>query len=168
MRNGSGAQTNQNDWERNLRAKHEEIRKAMRAAAPEAALVARDAVRSRIPPGASKSAGMPNVFPGYAATGRMRDSIVTMPVVERGDSISVRVGLDSGASNLDRIKFAVHEHGAVITAKNGGVLRFKVNGRWVSTKKVTIKPKRFFASGMGEATPAIEQIIKRRLAESNK
>ena len=47
----------------------------------------------------------------------------------------------------------IHEQGGVIRAHNAPFLVFKVNGRWVRTKQVTIRPKRYWRDGGKHGCP---------------
>lgn len=102
-------------------------------------------IQRNIPPGASSLPGMPNQFPGYAATGRMKSQFRRTPVIAQGNTIRAGVQAEPSTPLMRRI-MAVHERGAVITPRRAPFLVFRVGGRWVRTKRVFIRPKRYFAS----------------------
>ena len=117
---------------------------------------ARDEIRDRLPPGGSKS-----VFPGYAATGRLRNAIVSESVQYDGQRYRARVGLSRGASPLLRTIASVHERGAVIRPRNQGYLTFQVQGRWVRTTQVRIRAKHYFSDGWVAASRRIPGLLTR-------
>ena len=102
-------------------------------------------VRGNIPPGASPLPGMPNHFPGYAATGRMKSQFRRTPAIRQGDTVRAVVRAEPSTPLMARI-MVVHERGAVIVPRRAPFLVFKIQGRWVRTKRVRIRPKRYFAS----------------------
>lgn len=102
-------------------------------------------VRRNIPPGASPLPGMPHHFPGYAARGALKSMFQRTPVVQQGDRVSARVGGYPRTPLYGRI-MVVHERGAVIVPRRAPFLVFKIQGRWIRTRRVYIRPKRYFAS----------------------
>ncbi|WP_427340610.1 phage virion morphogenesis protein [Caloranaerobacter sp. DY30410] len=58
----------------------------------------------------------------------------------------------------------IHQYGGEIRAKNKKVLRFKVNGRWISKKKVKI-PKREFLGISNSDLIEIKEIIEEKIRE---
>ena len=127
---------------------------------------ARDAIRSRIPPSASTSVGMPYPFPGYAATGVLRESIISTDANDSPpETPTVAVGLSPSAGRLEQIKAHVHEFGAVIYPKNAKALRFEIKGEVIYAKRVQIKEKMFFRSGWVEFAQNAPEIMSRFLAE---
>lgn len=102
-------------------------------------------IRRNIPPGATPSPGMPNRFPGYAATGRLKSQFVRTPVVVTGNTVRSTVKA-APRSPLYRKIMMVHERGATIRARSKPYLVFQINGQWVRTKQVRIRPKYYFRS----------------------
>ena len=60
---------------------------------------------------------------------------------------------------------AVQEFGARIQARRAQYLKFKVEGRWVQVKRVTIPARPFLRPGAEAAALALEQEITRALME---
>jgi hypothetical protein len=153
-------------WRANLVQEQERIRYATRAAVPAVGRGVRDLMRERIPPGATRSLGMPNVFPGYAATGHMKTTIVAGPVEERARGVyAVRVGMARGARKLDFIKAHVHERGMHIYPRRAKMLRFVINGEVIFARHVYIRPKRWASSAWDEATQLAPQMLHTRFLE---
>lgn len=143
-------------WANNIRRVATNQRGIISGAAELLAETARDEIRDHLPPGGSRS-----VFPGYAATGRLRDSIVSEPVRYDGSRFRARVGLARNVSPLLRTIASVHERGAVIRPRRAPALVFQVQGRWVRTSQVTIRPKRYFTQGWAAASRRIPGILTR-------
>lgn len=153
------ARNNLRQWQQALRKAQSDRQQIMRQMTPAVAVATRDAIRRRIPPGASSTSGMSNRFPGYAATGALKNAIVAGPVQVMGNSFRSYVGLARNARKLERIKFGVHEYGAVIKARNKPNLVFKVGDKWIAVPQVRIKAKRFFRSGWDEARRRFPEIV---------
>jgi len=143
-------------WAGNVRKVMTNQRGVVSGATELVAEMARDEIRDRLPPGGSKS-----VFPGYAATGRLRNSIVAEPVRYDGLRYRSRVGLDRGASAHTRLIAGVHERGAIIRPRRAPALVFQINGRWVRTQQVRIRAKHYFAQGWAAATRRTPALLTR-------
>lgn len=152
-------------WIADMYEQRDGVRGAVRRAAPAVARYVRDTVRKRIPPGNTSTSGMSNRFPGYAATGRLKNSIVASPVQESaGRRSNIRVGVAAGASRLDHIKLHVHEYGKVIRPRRAPYLVFRnEEGRLVFARRVRIRAKRFFRSGWDEAQRNYVRILTQEL-----
>jgi len=75
-------------------------------------------------------------------TGRLRNSLRALGVQSKGFRV------------VTRVKYAaLHNYGGTVTAKKAPYLRFKVAGRWVSKKSVTI-PRRQFIPDTGKTPQA--------------
>jgi hypothetical protein len=143
-------------WANNVRKVATNQRGVISGAAELLAETARDEIRDRLPPGGSKS-----VFPGYAATGRLRNAIVSEPVRYDGQRYRARVGLDRGASALTRTIASVHERGATIRPRRAPALVFQVQGRWVRTQQVRSRAKHYFSQGWAAASRRIPGLLTR-------
>jgi hypothetical protein len=143
-------------WASNVRKVATNQRGVISGAAELLAETARDEIRDRLPPGGSKS-----VFPGYAATGHLRRSIVSEPVRYDGHRFRARVGLDRNASTLLRRIASVHERGAIIRPRRAPALVFQVQGRWVRTQQVRIRAKHYFSQGWAAASRRIPALLTR-------
>lgn len=75
------------------------------------------------------------------------------PLLDTGrlrNSLHVRTLANKGFRVVTAVKYAaLHNYGGTVTAKKAPVLRFKVAGRWVSKKSVTI-PRRQFIPDKGK------------------
>ena len=155
---------NYEQWKKEIELMGSVTAQTIRDVLPEAGIFARDAIRQRIPPGASGGA-----FPGYAARGDLKNAITVSRVYGDANSPRVSVGLASGASDRIRMIAFVHEYGMTIYARRAKYMRFQVQGHWVRTKQVTITPKHFFEEGWAEAASAfpglIDGAIRRRWAQ---
>lgn len=153
-------------WRKNVLFTQENINGAVREVMPAVGRYTRDTIRKRIPPGNTSTSGMSNPFPGYAATGRMRTTIVSGPIIDLGGGkYRIRVGIAANARVLDRIKIFVHEYGMVIRPRRASVLRFQVRGETVFAKKVRIRAKRFMRSGFYEAQINYPRIVEQEMAK---
>ena len=124
-------------------------------------------VKKRIPPDNVTTSGMSGHFPGYAATGDLKNSF-TVSVDQTGnETLRAYVGLSENAGELERIKAFVHEYGAIIRPRRASHLVFQVQGHWVATKEVHIRAKGYFRAGMdetkGNATEIAGEAIKSRI-----
>lgn len=148
-------------WRRELDNQRVGFRDVARAATPAVARFARDNIIKRIPPDNTSTSGMTNPFPGYAATGALKSSIVAGPVQARGtDSWTAYVGVAVNANRLEKIKAFVHEYGMIIYPRHAKFLRFEIPGVGVVyAKKVRIRAKRFFRSGWYEAQQRFPEIL---------
>ncbi|HNT76019.1 MAG TPA: hypothetical protein PKH77_13470 [Anaerolineae bacterium] len=143
-----------NDWKTALFRMRGQIGEVTKKTVRDASLMARDAIRKRIPPAAEMS-----LFPGYAATGRMKSMIVGSNVRVVGGEYVARVGISQSAPRLEIQKIYVHEYGMIIRAKNGPYLVFQVQGRWVKVPFVTISAKRFVHHGWEDAQSRFPQLV---------
>lgn len=146
-------------YRRALREAGADTQKVIRQALPMIARDVRDTIRKRIPPGSSSGSGMSSRFPGYAATGALKNSIAAGPVRGTKTNFSCSVGLAANANRLTQIKARVHEYGMVIHARNAPRLVFQVQGRWVAVPRVRIRAKRFFRSGWAEAQRKFPELL---------
>lgn len=119
-------------------------------------------VRQNIPPGAAPLPGMPNTFPGYAATGRMKSSFVRTPVARIGNTWRSTVTAAPRSPLAARI-MAVHERGAVIVPRRAPALVFQIQGRWIRTQRVFIRPKRYFAAAYLQLRREAPQAVRFQL-----
>jgi len=166
MPTDNGSFKNYSQWRQALQREKDRVRYAARASMPAVGRSVRDLMRARIPPDTSNTTGMPYVFPGYAATGRMKNTIVAGPVEERGDGVyAVRVGLMRGARKIDYIKAHVHERGAHIYPVRAKSLRFVINGEVIFAQHVWIRPKRWASSAWDEAIVRTPEILRQRFME---
>lgn len=149
------------DWQQAFSRVRTNIREGNKKAVEEAAAYARDRIQMRIPPGATNSS-----FPGYAATGQLKNAIVASPARQVGKEYVARVGLSQSAPRIVHIKAFVHEYGMVIHAKNGPYLIFQVQGKWVKVPSVTIRPKRFIAYGWRDARERFSEVLFDKLSRN--
>lgn len=154
-------------WRQDVLNDQKKVNEMVRAAMPALGRYVRDTIRKRIPPGNTTTSGMSNPFPGYAATDRMRSTIVSGPIQEVGEGqYRLRVGIAANATVLDRIKLYVHEYGMVIRPRSpAGVLRFRVRDEVVFAKRVRIRAKRFVRSGWDEASRNYDRILEQEIAK---
>jgi hypothetical protein len=138
-----------------LRKQEKELRAQTQKDALAAAEIIRDSIRSRIPPNASRSA-----FPGYAATGSMKDAITVGRVQQQGNTYKASVGTPASTSKKMLTIMGAHEEGATIRPKKAKVLVFKIDGKTVFTRKVVIKPKHFFRDGWQEGKAKAADTLK--------
>lgn len=87
-------------------------------------------------------------------TGTLRGSIIT----EVG-SESAKIG-----SNLPYAR--IQEFGGVIRPKKKKMLAFKVNGRWVFAKKVTIPKRPYLVPALFSSENEIRRIIEREIEKT--
>lgn len=85
--------------------------------------------------------------------------------------VYTRGGTVVGIVGTDKIYAPVHEFGATIRPKSAdGWLRFKVNGKWVTTKKVEIPRRPYMSRAFREektkATGLIREQVMREAAET--
>ena len=90
-------------------------------------------------------------------TGRLSRSLAAR-VTQRGNTII-------GELFSSEPYALVQEHGAVIQAKKGKYLRFKVQGRWVQVKRVVIPARPYLRPGRDEALKQLEQFISEGIAK---
>jgi hypothetical protein len=62
-------------------------------------------------------------------------------------------------SDLNAKKAYVHEYGMTIHARTKPYLHFQIGDKWIKTKQVRIRQKRFFRSGWDEARAKFPQFI---------
>lgn len=98
--------------------------------------------------------------PGYVPkkTGDLARSII--PRMEPG-SPAKRV---TGIIGTNKVYAGIQEFGGTINAKNSKYLTFKVNGRWVRVRQVTIRPKRYFTRAIKENEKKIEERFRKLMA----
>lgn len=149
------------DWQQAFSRVRVQIGTGSKKAVEEVADYARDRIQMRIPPGASNSN-----FPGYAATGHLKNAIVASPARQLGNEYVARVGLSQSAPQIVHIKAYVHEYGMVIHARRVPYLVFRVQGQWVSVPSVTIRPKRFISYGWREARERFTELMFDRLSRN--
>ncbi|PCI03857.1 MAG: phage virion morphogenesis protein [Hyphomicrobiales bacterium] len=95
--------------------------------------------------------------PEYAA-GKRNSRILTESGRLR-DSISSRPGRDEVEIGTNVIYAGPHQHGAVITPKNGTHLIFKIGGRTVGAKSVTIPARPFLGVSSDDRTMIAEIVF---------
>jgi len=57
----------------------------------------------------------------------------------------------------------IHEYGGIIRPKKAKALRFKIGGRWVTTKKVTIKKQPYLRPALSENKDKITKIFAKNI-----
>ena len=124
---------------RSSKATQKQVQAAMLTANAKTAQAGQEFVRRFIPP--QKGNGR---FPGYAATGTLRDAVSWRGPTPIPGGVKSEIYM---AQNASAVYQRIHEQGGVIRARNAPFLVFKVNGRWVRTKQVTIRPKRYWRDG---------------------
>lgn len=137
-------------WQSALKQHEQQLQRVASDAVYHAAVKARDRVYSRIPPGIGSVQGMTQEFPGYAARGRMKTTFGAFAATRQGNTTRARMGLSPNANKLDRQKAYVHEYGWIIRPKRAKYLVFKIFDKWIKTKKVQIREKRYFRSAWAE------------------
>jgi Tfp pilus assembly protein PilX len=142
-----------------LRKQEKDLRAQTQKDALAAAEIIRDSIRSRIPPNASRSA-----FPGYAATGNMKNVITVGRVQQQGNTYTASVGAPANTSKKMLAIMGAHEEGATIKPKNGKTLVFKIDGKTIFARKVVIKPKHFFRDGWQEGKAKAADTLKQSQA----
>jgi phage gpG-like protein len=89
-----------------------------------------------------------------ARSGELKSSIRITRLTER----SAKVG-----SKL--IYAPVHEFGGTIRPKKGKVMRYQINGRWVTLRGVTIKESRYLRNAAKEVNRRVPRIAERVMKE---
>jgi len=90
-----------------------------------------------------------------ARTHRLQRSVKT--IVRRiGTVVSGRVGSPV-------VYAAIHEYGGIIRPKNAKYLVFKIEGKWIRTKKVTMPARRWLSKSLEDVRPQIERIFGREI-----
>jgi hypothetical protein len=151
--------SNYEQWKREIEAMGSVTDATMQEALTEVGAFARDAIRRRLPPGGDGR------FPGYASKGILKNAIVAGRVTGSPGNQRISVGLASNAGPRTRIKAFVHEYGMTIHAKRYPYMTFKINGKWVKAKQVTIRAKHFFADGWAEAERMLPEIVAQYLRQ---
>lgn len=130
-----------------------ELQTGLRFTCKRAAEHARDEVRDQIPP--PRGAGR---FPGYAATGRLRGNVVSNDPTRTsgGWQASVYVKDDAVTNKYARI----HNVGGIIVPRTKPYLVFQIQGHWVRTKKVIIRPKHYMELGFQRAQRTIGERVR--------
>lgn len=136
------ARSNFPEWSAAMRDAQRQYGVAMRSGVEHMGMFTRDAVRRLVPPGAVGASR----FPGYAATGSLKNSIIYTPVRKDGDRYMTTVGVDPGAPRIEQIKASAHEYGVVIRGRPW--LVFQIQGEWKKVRRVRIVSKRFFRDGV--------------------
>lgn len=93
-------------------------------------------------------------------TGALSRSIHAKPTKVTNENIvgAVASGLTVPKLDGSRVSLmAVHEFGAVITAKKAKYLRFKIDGKWIMKKQVTIPKRPVMGPALKEQAPAIDE-----------
>lgn len=152
-------------WLADLHDEQADIRTVTRDSAPAVTRYIRDTIRKRIPPGNSSTSGMSNRFPGYAATGRLKNMIVARNVASNApNTYTVQVGVSRQARRLDHIKLYVHEYGKVIRPRRARFLVFRnEQGEIVFARRVRIRAKRFFRAGWDEARKNYGRVLAQEM-----
>jgi len=94
----------------------------------------------------------------HRRSGRLSRSIHSAPARAEGGNVIGKVG-----TNV--VYAPVHEFGATIRAKRAKYLRFKVQGRFVSVKEVTIPKRPFMKPSLEERRPAIAAAIRKTVVQ---
>lgn len=81
------------------------------------------------------------------------------PVLSK--SFQLTVTPNSATVSNPMIYAAIHQFGGVIRAEGRKALRFKINGKWVMRKQVTIPARPYFPVENGRLTPKAEALIQR-------
>lgn len=156
---------NVRQWRAALDQQGRNVQAVLREATPAVARYTRDTIRKRVPPGNTSTSGMSNRFPGYAATGDLKNAIVAGPVRTRVRAFHAKVGIADHANAFTRTKARVHEYGKVIHARRAPYLHFQVRGQWVKVKRVRVRAKRFFRAGWDEAQRNFPEILGRHVRQ---
>lgn len=147
--------TNFDQWRREIELYGSVTSETLRAVLPEVGKYAVNAIRRRIPPGASGGN-----FPGYAARGNLKAAITASRVFGPPSSPRLSVGLGTNVSAHTRMVALVHEYGMTIHARRFKYMTFRVQGHWVRARRVTIRPKAFFSDGWAETYAAFPGIVE--------
>ena len=121
------------------KATQQQVVKAMHYANRKTADAAQSYVRRYIPPPKGAS-----LFPGYAAKGALSKAVSVDGPIPISGGVKSDIFM---AQDRTRIYQRIHEYGGIIKARVKPYLVFRVQGRWVRTKQVTIRPKRYWSSG---------------------
>lgn len=147
--------SNFEQWKREIEAFGSVTSETLRAVLPEVGDYAVNAIRSRIPPGASGGR-----FPGYAARGNLKGAITASRVFGPPSSPRLSVGLATNAGARTVMVALVHEYGMTIHARRFKYMTFRVQGHWVKARKVTITPKHFFSDGWADTYNAFPGMVE--------
>jgi hypothetical protein len=151
---------NFDQWKREVELMGSVTSKTIRAALPEVGEYAKQAIQRRLPPGDDGR------FPGYAAKGNLKSAIVVSKVTGGQNSPTITVGLAKNTSQLNLIKAFVHEYGMTIHARRFIYMTFKIKGKWVRAKQVTIRPKHFFRDAWEETAQKFPVIVEQFLRQN--
>ena len=121
------------------KATKDQTTRAMHYANRKTADAAQSYVRRYIPPPKGAS-----LFPGYAAKGALSNAVSVDGPIPIAGGVKSDIFM---AQDRTRIYQRIHEYGGIIKARNKPYLVFRVQGRWVRTKQVTIRPKRYWYHG---------------------
>lgn len=128
----------------------EKPRRAMEAgtrrAAREMGRITREEIRRQVPP------PQVGLWPGTQATGALKDAIVAQEPtsLRKGQGWRVAVGIQR--TRKAAVYARIHDVGGVIKPrKQGGVLRFVINGEVIFARRVRIRRKRWFSRGWAAA-----------------
>jgi hypothetical protein len=155
--------SNYEEWKRNMQETQRQFKKELAAATPVVGARLQSAIRNRIPPGATTSAGMRQPFPGYAAKGDLKNSVTVSPVRHSGQNrYSVHVAVAGpGASKLQLIKALVHEYGTII--QGNPYLKFRIFNQWVQVESVQIRAKGYFRAAIEEVRAEFPRLVAEHL-----
>jgi hypothetical protein len=85
-------------------------------------------------------------------SGVLRSSLIANPAVISGNTVT-------GSIDVGTPYAYTHEYGATITARNAPFLVFKIEGKWIRTKKVVIPERAPFRTGLQENLKTIQEDI---------
>lgn len=140
-----------------LRKPREAFNTATRESGREAGRILKKHIRAQIPP--PKGAGK---FPGYAATGKLQDAIVAQEPQRRArGGWQVRVGVQH--TRRAAVYARIHNVGGVILPVKGKYLVFRnEDGKLIFAKRVRIKRKLYFSTGVKNAMPEVRSVIREK------
>jgi len=102
----------------------------------------------------------------HMRTGALARGIHSVFAKQEGSDIIGRVSSSKTVPKIggERVPLmAVHEFGALITAKRAKYLRFKVDGHWVMKKSVTIPSRPVMRPSLKEREPEIKAALQATL-----
>lgn len=88
-------------------------------------------------------------------THRLQASVKTRVTKEAGTVVG-RVGSPV-------VYAAIHNEGGIIKPKNAKYLTFRINGKWISTKQVTMPKRPWLDNSVEDVKPQLEKIFGREL-----
>lgn len=128
--------SNHSAWQNALQRKVVAVRTYQNQVGKALAENAVSEIRSRLPGGSNSR------FEGYASVGELSRSLAIQNQRKPGQFKVLVKG-----PPFVMMKAMVHENGAVIKARPGHPLTFKIKGKWVRTYQVTIRRKSWFRDG---------------------